>query len=113
MDLRRVSDDSDGAFRASPGLLSVSTPNDAQLAHARGDRIYAAMNTTTADVGDHRDERDSSAVAASRPKSSHVRQPGVLISSAGRRGALVQLFQTTLSDMFGGGAVVAADMSPL
>jgi carbamoyl-phosphate synthase large subunit len=71
------------------------------------------MTTTTADIGDHGDERGPSAVTASRAASSHFPQPGVLISSAGRRGALVQLFQTTLSSMFGGGMVVAADMSPL
>jgi carbamoyl-phosphate synthase large subunit len=71
------------------------------------------MTTTTADVGDHWDKRASAAVTTNCGASSRPQQPGVLISSAGRRGALVQLFQTTLSSMFGGGAVVAADMSPL
>jgi carbamoyl-phosphate synthase large subunit len=37
----------------------------------------------------------------------------VLISSAGRRGALVRIFQKSIQEMFGAGHVVAVDASPL
>src|SRR5688500_5488180 len=37
----------------------------------------------------------------------------VLISSAGRRGALVKIFQRSLHSTLGGGCVLAADASPL